>query len=72
MMLCVDKKMLHDCRRDQVPAPFAAGAEPGGRGVHEHPADGHAGPLSPQDQDRHEVMLRVIRVSDALNRRLAL
>lgn len=71
MMLCVDKKMLHDSRRDRETVPLPAGAEPGGNGVGEYPADGRAA-LSARDQHRHQVISRVVRISDALNQRLAL
>jgi hypothetical protein len=72
MMLCVDKKMLHDCRRNRASAPLPAGAEPRGNGVREYLADGRAGPVSAHGQDRRQVLVRVVRISDALNRRLAL
>jgi hypothetical protein len=72
MMLCVDKKMLHDSRRDHGSGPLPAGAGPGGNGVREHLADGQAGPLSAHGQHRHQVLVRVVRISDALNQRLAL
>jgi hypothetical protein len=71
MMLCVDKKMLHDCRRDRESAPLPAGAGPAGNGVREYPADGHPSPLSADDQHRRQVLLRVVRISAALNQRLA-
>ena len=72
MMLCVDKKMLHDSRPDHEPGPLPAGAGPGGNGLREYAADGHAVPLSADDQHRRQVLLRVVRISAALNQRLAL
>jgi hypothetical protein len=72
MMLCVDKKMLHDPPRDHEAGPHPAGPESGGNGVREYPRDGHAGPAPAQDQHRREILLRVVRISDALNQRLAL
>jgi hypothetical protein len=47
MMLCVDKKMLHDSRLDHESGPLPAGAKPVGNGAVEYAADGHAAPLSP-------------------------
>ena len=40
MMLCVDKKMLHDSRFDGESGPLPAGARPGGNGTAEYAADG--------------------------------
>jgi hypothetical protein len=40
--------------------------------VREHLADGQASPLSAHGQHRHQVLVRVVRISDALNQRLAL
>ena len=71
-MLCVDKKMLHDSRLDHESGPLPAGAKPGGNGAAEYAADGHAAPLSADDQPRHRVLVRVGRISAALNQRLAL
>ena len=72
MMLCVDKKMLHDARPDHESGPLPEGPGPGGNGVREYTADGHAAPLSAHDQHRRQVLLRVARISAALNQRLAL
>jgi len=72
MMLGVDKKMLHDSRPDHESGPLPAGAEPAGNGVREYRADGHPAPLSAYDQHRRQVLVRVVRISDALNQRLAL
>jgi hypothetical protein len=71
MMLCVDKKMLHDSRFDGESGPLPAGVRPGGNGTAEYAADGDAAPLSAHDQHRHQVLVRVVRISDALNQRLA-
>ena len=72
MMLCVDKKMLHDSRFDGESGPLPAGSTPGGNGAAEYAADGHAAPPGAHDQRRHQVLVRVVRISDALNQRLAL
>jgi hypothetical protein len=72
MMLCVDKKMLRDSRLDHESGPLPAGARPRGNGAAEYAADGYAEPLSAHDEHRHQVLLRVVRISDALNQRLAL
>ena len=72
MMLCVDKKMLRDSRLDHESGPLPAGAKPGSNGPAEYAADGHAAPLSAHDQHRHQVLVQVVRISDALNQRLAL
>jgi hypothetical protein len=72
MMLCVDKRMLHDSRLDHESGPLPAGAKPGGNGAVEYAADGHSAPLSAHDQHRHQVLVRVVRISAALNQRLAL
>ena len=71
MMLCVDKKRLHDSVPDQESGRSQARAGPSGTGV-EYLPDGHAGPPSLRERQRHEVLLRVVRISDALNQRLAL
>jgi len=70
MMLCVDKKRLHDSVPDQESGWSQARAEPSGPGVADLP-DGHAGPPGLHQRQRHEVLLRVLRISDALNQRLA-
>ena len=72
MMLCVENKMLHDPLPDEGFGPFAAANGTGGRDLREYPRDGHAGPETPHEQHRREVLLRVARISDALNQRLAL
>jgi hypothetical protein len=72
MMLCVDKKMLHESLRRDDSGPFPAAAGNRGHARPEHPQDGHDGPVPAHDQDRREVLLRVVRISDALNQRLAL
>lgn len=72
MMLCVDKKMLHDSLPDHESGQLPAGAENGRHGVREYQRDGHGGPVSVRDQHRREVLLRVVRISDTLNQRLAL
>jgi hypothetical protein len=71
MMLCVDKKRLHDSVPGQEPVRSRARAEPSGIGA-EYLPEGHAGPPSLHQRRRYEVLLRVVRISDALNQRLAL
>ena len=77
MMLCVDKKMLHEPPPGHEPPPdqgpwrFQARGETPGNGV-EYQPDGHAGPQTSHERHRQEVLLRVVRISDALNQRLAL
>jgi len=72
MILCVDKKMLHDSLRDGESGPVPAGAGASGGSGREYPPDGHAGPATAHQQQRREILLRVVRVSGALNQRLAL
>jgi hypothetical protein len=71
MMLCVDNKMLHDALRDQGSGPLPAGAEADGHGLRGDRRDGHGDPVT-DGQHRREVLLRVVRISEALNQRLAL
>jgi hypothetical protein len=72
MMLCVDKKMLHESLRDHDAGQLPAGAGADGHGLRDDRHDGHARPVTGQEQHRREVLLRVVRISDALNQRLAL
>jgi hypothetical protein len=71
MMLRVDKKTLHESRPDHGFGPLqtAAGKGNGGR---EHPRSAEAVPVTAEDQLRHDVLTRVVRISAALNQRLAL
>ncbi len=69
MMIRVDKKTLHDSLPGHEPAQIRARVQ--GPGA-QHPPDGHAGLASPHEQRRREVLLRVVRISDALNQRLAM
>ena len=71
MMIRVDKKTLHDSLPGHEPAQIRARAQAQGPGA-QHPPDGHAGLADPHEQRRREVLLRVVRISDALNQRLAL
>ena len=71
MMLCVDKKMLHDSLLDHESGQFRRRAEIRGNGVGYLP-DADAGPETADDRHCREVLLRVVRISDALNQRLAL
>ena len=70
MMLCVDKKMLHDSLPGHESGQFRARAGARGDGVGDQPDD-DAGPQTPRDRHRREVLLRVVRISAALNQRLA-
>ena len=71
MMLCVDKNRLHDSVPDQESRRPQARAGSSGSGV-EYLPDGQAGPPSLHERQRREVLQRVVRISDALNQRLAL
>jgi hypothetical protein len=74
MMLCVDKKMLHESLPDHEFGQLQTAAEQGSNGGREHPRDAQAGPVpvAAEDQLRHDVLTRVVRISGALNQRLAL
>jgi hypothetical protein len=72
MMLCVDKKMLHESLPDHEFGQLQTHAENGSNGGREHPRDAQAGPVPAADQLRHDVLARVVRISGALNQRLAL
>ena len=71
MMLYVDKKMLHESLPDHEFGPLRTGR---GRGPHgrEHRRGAHAAPRPAHDSRRREVLARVVRISRALNQRLAL
>jgi hypothetical protein len=71
MMLCVDKKTLHESLPDHEFGQLqtAAGTGNGGR---EHPRSAQAAPVPAEDELRHDVLTRVVRISGALNQRLAL
>jgi hypothetical protein len=71
MMLCVDEKMLRDPLPGHESGQLRDRAETRGNGAG-HLPDGDAGPESPRDRQRREVLQRVVRISDALNQRLAL
>lgn len=71
MMLCVDNKMLHNTLRDHGSGPLPADAEADSHGPRRGRRDGHGGPVTDR-QHPHEVLLRVVRISEALNQRLAL
>jgi hypothetical protein len=43
-----------------------------GHGVREYQRNGNGGPAPARDQHRREVLLRVVRISGTLNKRLAL
>ena len=72
MMLCVDKKMLHESRPDHEFGPLRTSGGEGSDGGWEHPRDAQAGPAPAADQLRRDVLARVVRISGALNERLAL
>jgi hypothetical protein len=72
MMLCVDKKMLHESLPDHQSGQLQPGAENGSNGGREHPRDVQAGLVPAEAQQRHDVLTRVVRISEALNQRLAL
>jgi hypothetical protein len=72
MMLCVDKKTLHDSLPDHEFGQLQTPAQNGGNGGRAHPRDAQAGPAAADGQQRHDVLTRVVRISEALNQRLAL
>ena len=77
MMLCVDKEMLHDSLPDHESGPLQTAAQTtaagkGRNGGRDHPRDPLAGPVPAEDQLRHDILTRVVRISGALNQRLAL
>ncbi len=72
MMLCVDKKMLHESLPDHQFGQLQTGAENGSNGGRAHPRDAQAGLVPADAQQRHDVLTRVVRISQALNQRLAL
>jgi hypothetical protein len=72
MMLCVDKKMLHESLPDHAFGQLQTRAENGSTGGRDHRRDAQASPAAAEDQLRHDVLARVVRISGALNQRLAL
>ena len=50
MMLCVDKKMLHESLPDHEFGQLQTGAEHGSNGGRAHPRDAEAGPVPPGGQ----------------------
>ncbi len=72
MMLCVDKKMLHDSHRGHESGQLTARAGAEAHSARRYPHDGHTAPVTARERHRREVLLRVARISDALNQRLAL
>ena len=71
MMLCVDKKMLHESPPDHELGQLQGGREREQRRA-EHSRDAPAGAVPAEDQVRRDVLARVVRISGALNQRLAL
>ncbi len=69
MMLRVDEKTPRGSLPGHGPARIRARAQAAGA---DHPPDGNAGLATPHEQRRREVLLRVVRISAALNQRLAL
>ncbi len=72
MMLCVDKKMLHESPPDHELGQLQGAAGNGSSGGREHSRDAPAGAVPAEDQVRRDVLARVVRISGALNQRLAL
>jgi hypothetical protein len=72
MMLCVDNEMLHESPPDHEFGPLGTGTENGSHNGREPRHAAHADPLPLSGQHRHEVLTRVVRISQALNQRLAL
>jgi hypothetical protein len=72
MMLCVGKKMVHDSLPDHELGRRPAGDGAGAYDLREYPPDGHASSAASRDQRRCEVLMRVVRISEGLNQRLAL
>lgn len=64
--------MLHESLPDHEFGQLQMGAAQGSNGGREHPRDAQAGPVPAEDQLRHDVLARVVRISGALNQRLAL
>jgi hypothetical protein len=72
MMLCVDKTTFHGSLPDHELGQLQTRAGTAGHRAAKYPRHVDAAPASAHDQDRLEVLLRVVRISDALNQRLAL
>lgn len=72
MMLCVDNEMLHESPPGHEFGLLGTGTGTGSHNGREHRHAAHAGPLPVSGQHRREVLTRVIRISEALNQRLAL
>ena len=72
MMLCVDKKTLHEPLPDHEFGQLQTAAGKQGNGGREHPRGAQADPVPAEEQLRHDVLTRVVRISEALNQRLAL
>ena len=72
MMLRVDEKTFHGSLPDHEFRRLQSPAEAAGHRGAKYPRHVDAAPASAQDQDRRAVLLRVVRISDALNQRLAL
>ena len=72
MMLCVDKETSLGSRPDHESGPLQTRAQAAGLRGAAYPRHADAAPASAHDQARREILLRVVRISDALNQRLAL
>jgi hypothetical protein len=72
MMLYVDNETLHESLPDREFGTLRTGAGAGGHNGREHRRGAHAAPRPAHGTDRREVLARVVRISRALNQRLAL
>jgi hypothetical protein len=72
MMLCVDKKTLHEPLPDHEFGQLQTATGKQGNGGREHSRGAQASPAPAEEQLRHDVLARVVRISEALNQRLAL
>lgn len=64
------KKTLHEPRVDYDAGQLRR--EGGADGLQEYPRGDHPAPGSARGQQRREILLRVVRISETLNQRLAL
>ena len=73
MMLCVDKKMLHESLPDHELGQLQAGGrDREQRRAGTPPRRPGRAAVPAEDQVRRDVLARVVRISGALNQRLAL
>jgi hypothetical protein len=71
-MLCVDKKTLPVPLDEHEFEQVQLAAEAAGRSLQEYAHDTLVDAMSARTERRREALIRVQRISDALNRRLAL